>query len=318
MKRVLISSRLLPKGFSELMSQYEVVFPDNPVFTKEEVMRLLPHFDAFVPTFVYKVDREMIDAAAKRVKIIANYGVGYSNIDVEYAAQLGIVVTNTPDPVIEPTAEMALALMLAAARRVSECDHKLRTPNGLQWGVLENLGQSLYGKTLGIVGMGRIGQALARRALACGMHIIYYNRHHLAPELEATYRTHRVELDELLRISDVISLHTPLTDETHHLINRNRLKQMKPSAILVNTARGAVIDEAALVDALQKGCIAAAALDVYEFEPNILPELLLLDNVVLAPHNGTATVDARNDMARLASQNIIRFFEGRTDITRVN
>ena len=318
MKRVLISSRLLPKGFSELMSQYEVVFPDNPVFTKEEVIQLLPHFDAFVPTFVYKVDREMIDAAAKRVKIIANYGVGYSNIDVEYAAQLGIVVTNTPDPVIEPTAEMALALMLAAARRVSECDHKLRTPNGLQWGVLENLGQSLYGKTLGIVGMGRIGQALARRALACGMHIIYYNRHHLAPELEATYRTHRVELDELLRISDVISLHTPLTDETHHLINRNRLKQMKPSAILVNTARGAVIDEAALVDALQKGCIAAAALDVYEFEPNILPELLLLDNVVLAPHNGTATVDARNDMARLASQNIIRFFEGRTDITRVN
>jgi lactate dehydrogenase-like 2-hydroxyacid dehydrogenase len=318
MKRVLLSTRLLPEGFAELQKQFEVVFPENETFTHSELITLLPQFDAFVPTFVYPVDREMLDAAAQRVKIISNYGVGYNNIDIDYAAQLGIVVTNTPDPVIEPTAELALALMLAAARRIPECDRKVRIPNGLKWGVLENLGQSLTGKTLGIVGMGRIGQALARRALACGMHIVYYNRHRLSPDLEATYKATLLDLDDLIAACDVLSLNTPLTDETHHLIGHEQLQQMKRTAIIINTARGAVIDEAALVEALQQGWIAAAGLDVYEFEPQITPALMAMDNVILAPHNGTATVDTRNEIARFASQNIIRFFEGREDITRVN
>jgi lactate dehydrogenase-like 2-hydroxyacid dehydrogenase len=318
MKRVLLSTRLLPEGFAELQKQFDVVFPDNETFTRSELIALLPQFDAFVPTFVYPVDREMLDAAAQRVKIISNYGVGYNNIDIDYAAQRGIVVTNTPDPVIEPTAELALALMLAVARRIPECDRKVRIPDGLKWGVLENLGQSLTGKTLGIVGMGRIGQALARRALACGMHIIYHNRHRLAPELEATYQATRLDLDDLIAACDVLSLNTPLTDETHHLIGREQLQSMKRTSIVVNTARGAVIDETALVEALQQGWIAAAGLDVYEFEPQITPALMAMDNVVLAPHNGTATVDTRNEIARFASQNIIRFFEGREDITRVN
>lgn len=316
--RVLVSTRLLDEGFTELKKHFEVIFPEKDVFSKEEVIQLLPGCDAFLPTFQFKVDKEVIDAAKESVKIIANFGVGYNNIDVKYATKCGIVVTNTPDPVVEPTAEQAFALMLTAARRVAECDRKLRISNGLQWGVLENLGQTLYGKTLGIIGMGRIGQALARRAMACGMNVVYYNRTRLTPELETTYQTRRLKLEELLTISDVISLHTPLTDQTWHLIDIDSLKLMKPTAIIINAARGSVIDESALVEALQNHWIASAGLDVYEDEPNITPALLKLDNVVLAPHSGTATVDTRNEMSRFASQNIIRYFEGRNDITRVN
>jgi len=316
--RILISTRLLPDGFSELTDKYEVVFPEKDVFTKEEVIHLIAGFDAFVSTFQFKVDEEVIRAADGNLKIIANYGVGYNNVDVDYATQCGIVVTNTPDPVVEPTAEHAFALMLAAARRIPECDRKMRIPQGLKWGVLENLGQTLYGKTLGIIGMGRIGQALARRAMASGMKIVYNNRSRLSPELEKRYQAEFLKLDELLRLSDVVSVHTPLLRETFHLIGRNGLQKMKGTAILVNTARGPVVDEVALIEALQHKLISYAALDVYEFEPEISKELLELDNVVLSPHNGTATIEARNEMSRFVSQNIIRYFDGRTDITRVN
>lgn len=316
--RILVSTRLLEDGFSELMNQFEVVFPEKEIFSKEEVINILSGFDAFVCTFQFKVDEEVIDAAKGNIKIIANYGVGYNNIDVDYATQCGIVVTNTPDPVIEPTAEHAFALMLAAARRIAECDRKMRIPDGLKWGVMENLGQTLYGKTLGIIGMGRIGQALARRALASGMKIVYNNRSRLSPELEQLYQAGKLDFDELLKTSDFISVHTPLNRETFHLIGRNSLQKMKESAILINTARGPVVDEVALIDALQQKWISYAALDVYEYEPAISKELFELDNVVLAPHNGTATIEARNEMSRFVSQNIIRYFAGRTDISRVN
>jgi len=315
--RVLISTRLLADGFTELAKYFELVFPEKDIFSKNEVIEMLSGFDAFIPTFQFKVDKEVLDAA-RNLKIIANYGVGYNNIDVDYASQKGIVVTNTPDPVIEPTAEMAFALMLAAARRIAECDRKMRNTDDLKWGVLENLGQTLYGKTLGIVGMGRIGQAVARRALASGMKIVYFSRNRINDELESRFKSERLELDELLRISDFVSLHTPLTAETHHLINRKRLQQMKPSAILINTARGSVVDETDLIEALKNNWISTAALDVYENEPDINPELLKLNNIVLAPHNGTATIEARNEMSRFVSQNIIRYFEGRADISRVN
>jgi len=316
--RILVSTRLLHEGFNDLMDKYEVVFPEKEIFSKEEVINIISGFDAFVSTFQFKTDKDVIDAAKGSVKIIANYGVGYNNVDVDYATLCGIIVTNTPDPVIEPTAELALALILAAARRIVECDRKIRIPNTLKWGVMENLGQSLYGKTLGIIGMGRIGQALARRALACGMKIVYFNRTRLVPEIENKYRAHRLELNELLKISDVVSLHTPLTKDTLHLINASSLQLMKPTSILINTARGPVVDEAALIIALQNGTIASAGLDVYENEPYITPELFELDNVVLAPHNGTGTVEARIEMSRFVSQNIIRYFAGRTDISRVN
>jgi D-3-phosphoglycerate dehydrogenase len=316
--RILVSTRLFKEGFSDLMEKYEVVFPEKEIFSKEEVINIISGFDAFISTFQFKTDKDVIDAAKGKVKIIANYGVGYNNVDVDYATKCGIIVTNTPDPVIEPTAELAFALMLATARRIAECDRKMRIPDGLKWGVMENLGQSLYGKTLGIIGMGRIGQALARRALASGMKIVYYNRTRLSPELESLYQTQRLELDELLKTCDVISLNTPLTEDTYHLINDSRLQLMKPTAILINTARGPVVNESALIKALQNGTIAAAGLDVYEFEPLISPELFELDNVVLAPHNGTGTVDARIEMSRFVSQNIIRYFAGRTDFSRVN
>lgn len=315
--RVLISTRLLPEGFSKLKEHFEIVFPENEIFTKQEVIGMLSKFDAFVPAFQFKVDKDIIDAAG-RLKIIANYGVGYNNIDVDYATKRGIVVTNTPDPVIEPTAEHAFALLLAASRRIAECDRKMRIPNGLKWGLMENLGQSLYGKTLGIVGMGRIGQALARRALASGMKIVYTNRIRLNTTVENTYQAQWLKLEKLLSVSDVISLHTPLTDETYHLINRQQIQLMKPTTILINTARGSVIDEQALVEALQNHWIYAAALDVFENEPEINPDFQKLDNIILAPHNGTATIEARNEMSRFVSQNIIRYFAGRTDITRVN
>lgn len=316
--RVLVTTRLLPEGFLELQKDFEVVFPENEVFSKEQVIKLLPNFDALLPTFQFKVDKQVIDAGVGRLKIIANFGVGYNNIDVEYAAQKGIVVTNTPDPVIEPTAEHTMALMLAAARRIPECDHKMRIANGLKWGILENLGQSLYGKTLGIIGLGRIGQAVAKRALAFGMKIVYSNRTKLSAELENLFQAEYLDLNELLKTSDVISLHTPFTEHTFHLINKERLKLLKTTAILVNTSRGQVIDELALIEVLKKNLIYAAALDVFENEPVVNSSFLELNNVVLAPHNGTATIEARNEMSRFASRNIIHFFGGKEDIAKVN
>lgn len=317
--RVLISTKLPLEGFDFLMEKFEVVFPESDVFSKEEVIQIIPSFDAFISTFQFKVDKEVIDAGVSgQLKIIANYGVGYDNVDVEYAAKKGIVVTNTPDPVTEPTAEHTIGLMLAAARRISECDRKLRIPNGLKWGLLENLGQSLYGKTLGIIGMGRIGKAVARRALAMDMKIIYYQRNRLYPALEEQFKAEFIEQKTLLSESDVVTLHLPLNENTYHLMNEETLRLMKPTAILINTARGPIVDEKALLKALKNHWIAAAALDVFENEPDITSGLLELDNVVLSPHNGTATLEARNEMSKFAAQNIINFFEGNGNITKVN
>lgn len=318
MKKVLVSTALPPEGFTELKEKFEVTIPDKGMFSKEEILNIIDGFDAFLPTFQFKVNKDILDIAAKRVKIIANFGVGYDNIDVDYAAKCGIVVTNTPDPVVEPTAEQAVALMLAAARRVGECDRKMRTAGGLKWGVMENLGISLSGKTLGIIGMGNIGQTVARRCMALGMRIVYHNRNRLSHEKELACGAKWLSLDELLQVSDVISLHAPSTSETKHMINAQTLGLMKQSAILINTARGALVDETALITALKNGRIFAAGLDVFEHEPEVNKDFFELHNVVLAPHNGTATIDARIDMSRFASRNIIRFFEGRDDITRVN
>jgi D-3-phosphoglycerate dehydrogenase len=317
MKKVLITTRLLPEGITELQKHFEVCMPEKEAFSKDELLELIPEFDALLPTFIFKIDAELMDAA-KNLKIIANYGVGYNNIDVDYATKKGIVVCNTPNPVTEPTAEMAFALMHAVARRIAECDRKLRTPDTLEWGLLKNLGQGMYGKTLGIIGMGRIGKAIARRGIASGMEIVYHNRSRLSETEETNYKARYLSMEELLQTSDYISLSTPLTEQTQHLIDKPQFDLMKPNAILINTARGAVINEQALVDALQAGKIWGAGLDVYEFEPQIAAELLTMDNVVLAPHNGTATIDARNAIAADACENIIRFFEGRKDISIVN
>ena len=244
--------------------------------------------------------------------------MGFNNIDLEACRERGIRVTNTPQPVIEPTAELAFALMHDVARRTAEFDRKLRQGTAEAFGVMNNLSHSLYGKTLGIIGMGRIGQALARRAVASGMRIVYHNRRPLGDEAMRLlgYDASFVSKDELLRTADFVSLNLPYTPEVKHLIGAIELKMMKKSAYLINTARGAHVDEEALVKALKDGVIAGAAMDVYEHEPKIHPELLTLDNVVLSPHTGTGTWEGRIAMCENVCENILAWQQ--QDINKMN
>ena len=307
MIKVLISHSLFPESFCGLTEDFEVIKPETGSFSYNELLERIVDVDAFIPMFDLKVPAELIKAG-KNLKIISNVGVGFNNIDIKTAAKHNTIVCNTPTPVTEPTAELAITLMGAIARGLVLSDRKVRN-SSVKWGVLENIGRGLYGKTLGIVGMGRIGQATARRAMASGMKVIYYSRHRVSEDIEKLYGAEYRNLNELLSEADFISLHTPLTEETHHLINAENLALCKPTAYIINTARGAVIDENALVSALKLEKIAGAALDVYEFEPQISSELIHLDNVVLVPHIGTATREARNEMAAEATQNVISFFK---------
>ena len=275
--------------------------------------------EVLVSTFDYKVSREMIEAMPQ-LKLIANFGAGYNNIDLVACRERGIRVTNTPQPVIEPTAELAFALMIDVARRVSEFDRKVRDGKAV-FGVMRNLSHSLYGKTLGILGMGRIGQALARRAAASGMRILYHNRKPLRSEVVEELRSkglvaEYVDFQTLLQDSDFVSLNLPYTPEVHHIIGKPELGMMKRTAYLINTARGAHVHEEALVEALKSGIIAGAALDVYEFEPQISAELLTLPNVVLSPHTGTGTWEGRIAMCENVCDNILAFAEN--DINKMN
>lgn len=303
--KILVTYNLPRIPFNNLPADWELTFPQNEEMPREEIIRLLPEYDVLLTIFHSHspVDREIIDAG-KRLRLISNYGVGYNNIDTAYAREKGIAVTNTPRSVCNPTAELAMALMLALARRVAECDRRIRTEKESLWGTMKNLGASLENKTLGIVGMGNIGKNVARKAEAFGMRVIYYNRR---TEVSG-YR--RVPLDTLLQEADFVSLHTPLTTETRHLIGARELSLMKPTAMLINTARGTVIDETALADALRQKRIAGAALDVFENEPHVTELLYRLDNVVLTPHIGTGTIDTRIAMAEEALANIRNFFQG--------
>ncbi len=318
MKKVLMAYRLKPEGLRALEGKYEVTFPaDKSYFTRQEVLALIPDYEGLVPNFSFYTDKEIMDRGMK-LELISNYGVGYNNIDVAYATRRGIVVTNIPNSTREPTAEFAFALLLAAGRRIGYYDRKLRTPEGVSWGVYAEGGLPVYGKTLGIIGMGRIGQSLARRAVASGMEIIYFNRNRLDTAIEKQFHASYVSLEELLRRADYISLNAPSTPETRHMIGEKELNRMKSTAVFINTARGDMVDERALAKALREGTIWAAALDVYEYEPHILPELLTLDNVVLAPHAGTKTMEDRIRMSEEMVRNIVGFYEGTYAISRVN
>ena len=277
----------------------------------------LEEAEVLVSTFDYRVTREMIESAPF-LRLITNFGVGFNNIDLDACRERGIRVTNTPQPVIEPTAELAFALMHDVARRTAEFDRKLRAGTAEAFGVMNNLSHSLYGKTLGIIGMGRIGQALARRAVASGMRIVYHNRRPLGDEVirRLGYEVKYVSQEELLQTADFVSLNLPYTPEVKHLIGEKELKMMKPTAYLINTARGAHLDEQALVEALKKGEIAGVAMDVYEHEPQITPELLLLDNVVLSPHTGTGTWEGRIAMCENVCDNILAWEQ--QDINKMN
>ncbi len=318
MKKVLITYRLKPEGLKELEGKYEITQPEEKsIFSKEEVIEMIPEFEVLIPNFSFYTDKDIIDNGTK-LELISNYGVGYNNIDVDYATKKGVVVTNIPDSTREPTAELAFALLLGAARRIGYYDRKLRTPEGVSWGVYGDSGLPVYGKTLGIIGMGRIGQSLARRAVASGMNIIYHNRTRLTESIEKEYGAMYVSRDELLKSADFISLNAPSTHKTRRMIGENELNMMKPTAIFINTARGDMVDEKALANALRDKKIWAAGLDVFENEPHILPELLELDNVLLAPHAGTKTLENRIKMSIEMCRNIVGFYENTYPISRVN
>ena len=277
----------------------------------------LEEAEVLVSTFDKPVTREMI-MSAPHLKLVTNFGVGFNNIDLDACRERGIRVTNTPQPVIEPTAELAFALMHAVARRTAEFDRKIREGKAEPFGVMNNLSHSLYGKTLGIIGMGRIGQALARRAVASGMRIVYHNRRPIPKSsLESGFLNpdtiNYVSKEELLQTADFVSLNLPYTPSVKHLIGERELQMMKKTAYLINTARGAHVDEEALAKALKKGEIAGAAMDVYEHEPKIHPELLTLDNVVLSPHTGTGTWEGRIAMCENVCDNILAWENNEID-----
>ena len=315
--KILVTYDMFREGFTELESKYEVTFPEERDFTYDEVFERIPEYDVLCSMFNFPVDKALMDQGTK-LRLIANYAVGYDNIDVAYALGKGLTVANTPAPVIAPTANLALSLILDVARRVTECDRKLRTlGKQMKIGVLENLGTPVTGQTLGILGMGRIGKALAKRAKALGMDVIYHNRRQLCIEDETRLNATYVSKEELLEQSDFISLNAPYTSETYHIIGEEELKRMKPSAILINTARGPLVDEHALVKALREGTIHGAGLDVFEFGDYPLPELLEMENVVLTPHIGTQTMKTRVIMARAVCDNVIGFLEGDRPVSRV-
>lgn len=318
MKKVLIAYRLKEEGLKELEGKYDVTKPvDKSFFSKEEVMQMIPEFEVFVPNFSFYTDKDIIDRG-KKLELISNYGVGYNNIDVDYATKKGVAVTNIPNSTREPTAELAFALLLGTARRIGYYDRKLRTPEGVSWGVYADSGVPVYGKTLGIIGMGRIGQSLARRAVASGMSIIYHNRTRLDESIENLYSAKYVSLEELLKSADFISLNAPSTPETFKMIGEKEFNMMKDTAIFINTARGNMVDEKALAAALKENKIWAAGIDVFENEPHILPELLELDNVLLAPHAGTKTIEDRINMSIEMCQNIVGFYENSYPVSKVN
>jgi lactate dehydrogenase-like 2-hydroxyacid dehydrogenase len=315
--KILITYDMLRDAYVELTRRYDVNFPDGRDFTYDEIFEKIPNYDVLCPMFNFPVDKQLIDRATN-LKLIANYAVGYNNIDVAYALEKGITVTNTPDPVIAPTANLALGLMLDLARRITECDRKLRTEKtAMKIGVMENLGTQITGRTLGILGMGRIGKALCKRARACGMNVVYHNRKSLDVEEETKLNIIYVSFNKLLEESDFLSINAPLTTETYHIIDEKAFSLMKPSAFLINTARGPLVDEYALVDALKHSRIRGAGLDVFEFGDYPLPELLELENVVLTPHIGTQTLDVRLDMIHAVCNNVIGFIENDRPITQV-
>jgi glyoxylate reductase len=316
---VLVTRRLPQPALDRIAARCAMTLYEGPgAMPREELLREIRGKAGAVTLLTDRVDDEFLDAAGPQLLIVANYAVGFDNIEVPACTARGVMATNTPDVLTETTADTAWALMMAAARRVPEGDRFLRTREPWIWGPLMMLGQDVHHKTLGIVGFGRIGHALARRARGFGMHIIYHDVYRPSPQVEGELGAEYRELDDLLIEADFVSLHVNLTEETRHLINAERLRRMKPTAVVVNTSRGPVIDEAALADALEAGEIFGAGLDVFEREPEIYPKLLDLENVVIIPHLGSATVDTRIDMGLLAADNLIAALEGERPPTLLN
>ncbi|PYS52240.1 MAG: D-glycerate dehydrogenase [Acidobacteria bacterium] len=290
---------------------------DERVLSPSELVSHLREADGAVTLLTDIINREVLEACPG-LKVVANFAVGFNNVDINAATELGVIVTNTPGVLTETTADFAWTLLMAAARRVVEADKFARAGKFKAWGPKMFLGHDVYGKTLGLVGLGRIGQAVARRASGFNMKVVFYDAEPIPDEIIQELRVTRVPLDELLRTSDFISLHVPLLAETRHLMNDRTFAMMKPTCVVVNTSRGPVVDEKALVRALKNGKIAAAGLDVFEREPEIEPELLDMDSVVIAPHIASASHETRLKMCMMATENLLAVLKGNRPPNFVN
>lgn len=291
---------------------------DDKPMSQDDLVAAVRSADVLVPTVTDRIDAALIEQAGSQLKLIANFGTGVDNIDVAAAAKRGITVTNTPGVLTQDTADMTMALILAVARRIVEGAEVIPQGNWVGWSPTWMLGTRITGKRLGIVGMGRIGQALAYRARAFGLQIHYHNRRRVAASIEeALEATYWDSLDQMLARMDIVSVNCPHTPATFHLLSARRLQQMRPQAILVNTARGEIIDETALIEMLEAGELAGAGLDVFEHSPAVNPKLLALDNVVLLPHMGSATFEGRGDMGEKVVINIQTFVDDHTPPDRV-
>ena len=317
--RILITRAVFPEVVERLALHFEVeANPEDTIWSPEELMARLADKDGAFTTGSQRIDSELM-AACPRLKVVANMAVGYNNFDVDAMTAAGVQGTNTPDVLTEPTADFGFALLMATARRMAEAEHYLRAGKWITWRYDMFAGAEVSGSTLGIIGMGRIGQGIAKRgAHGFGMNVIYHNRSQLAPTQEAECQARYVSKDELLRSADHVVLVVPYTAATHYTIGAPELALMKPTATLVNIARGGVVDDAALAHALRTRLIAAAGLDVFEDEPHVHPDLLTVPNVVLTPHIASATVATRLAMANLAADNLIAFFDGRGALTPIN
>ncbi|MFW9923110.1 MAG: 2-hydroxyacid dehydrogenase [Candidatus Thorarchaeota archaeon] len=321
MKYKVLLTRRIPQKAIDFLLENDIdlqINLEDKVMTKKEIIEGIKGKDGMICLLTDPIDAEIMDAAGKQLQVIANYAVGYNNIDVAAATERGIPVTNTPGVLTNATADLTMALMFSIARRIVESDKYTREGKFKGWGPMLHLGNEIFGKTLGLIGCGRIGSAVAYRAArGFNMKVLYYDTHR-KPELEKELGMQFSSIDEILQQADYISLHVPLTDETHHLIGEKEMLKMKPTAYIINTSRGPVFDEEALVKILTEQKIAGAALDVYENEPEIHPGLKKLDNVVITAHIGSATTEARTKMGMIAAENLLAVLKGQIPPNCVN
>lgn len=322
MSRILVTRRVPGDAIPQLRTAFGEealdVFDSESAIPRDEFLRRARGVEAILAILTERIDAELLDDAGPQLRIVANMAVGYDNIDVPECTRRGVAVTNTPDVLTETTADLAFGLIIAAARRFAESERFVRNGQWTEWTPSLLCGMDIHGKTLGIFGMGRIGQAVARRARGFGMRVLYCNRNPLPSEIEREVSATFVSKERLLAESDIISIHSPLTPDTRHAFSSAEFHAMKRTAVLVNTARGPVVDEAALAEALKAGELFAAGLDVFVREPQIEAALLACDNVVLLPHLGSATYATRARMAETAANNIIALLSGQAPPNCVN
>ena len=318
MSRIVVTRSIPEPALAVLRAAGEVeVCSQEGALTPAELREAVRGADAVVTMIPDRIDGEVADAAGPQLRVVSTVAVGYDNLDVPALTERGIEVTNTPGVLVEATADLAWGLLLSVTRRLGEGERLLRARQPWAFSLSFMLGTGLQGKTLGIIGLGQIGQAVARRGRAFGMDIAYTGRRRVAESVETELDARFLDLAELLETADVVSVHCPLTPDTHHLIDESALRRMRSTAVLVNTSRGPVVDESALAGALRRGEIAGAALDVFEDEPRVHPDLLDLDTVAMAPHLGSATVETRTEMATLAARNVAGVLSGEGPVTPV-